>query len=87
VAGVPSFGKEAEVRELQVSCDPAARRKKLPGPALHGPRVQHEQGKGHDVDDRQDEEDGGFAYAGFYQVLILENLLPQRHRGTEKNVA
>jgi hypothetical protein len=26
--------------------------------------MQHEQGKGHDIDDRQDDEDGGFAYEG-----------------------
>jgi hypothetical protein len=87
MARIPRFGKEAEIRELQLLCDAAARRKQFPGPALHGPRMQHEQGKGHDVDDRQYEEDGGLAYAGgLEQDIILRGLSsPRRHGGTEKN--
>jgi hypothetical protein len=88
MARIPRFSKEAEVRELQLPCDAAARCKQLPGPRLNRPRVQHEQGKGHDIDDRQDEEDGGLAYAGgFEQDIILTALSPQRHRGTEKSVS
>jgi hypothetical protein len=88
VAGVPSLGKEAKVRELQFPCDPAARCKQLPGPALHGPRVQHEQGKGHDVDDRQDEENRGFSYAGglCQEYHPSEKACPKKRRSKRQEI-
>jgi len=88
MARIPSFGKEAEVRELQFLCDPAARCKQLSGLALHEPRVQHEQGKGHDVDDRQDEEDGGLAYAGglCQEFHPSEKVCPKKRRSKQQEI-
>jgi len=62
MARIPCFGKDAKVRELQLFCDLAGGREQFPCPRLNRPSVQHEQGKGQDIDDRQDEEDGGFSY-------------------------